>query len=353
MKLTSEELKVLYRGRTERSSHDQQCPSADELMQVATGELSPIERERVVNHLAACSDCAEEYQVIDSLGPWVREQAAGLEEPAIINNQTRQPLIVPVVARRSPREENARTVGQMASWWLGRRAFSAPMHFRYAIPALLILILVIGAIAVFLQQEKGNLVARFNESLAERDRVIATKEDEIAAARRQVEESNRLRQEEATRRLESEAPLGAGQERSTRVVESTRGRPIQRRQNVVEPWRPQLNVPIIDLDPGDSVRSGSTTTQRTIQIPADTNMFTLILNINGDPQASTYSLEIHNRRGALVWRGGGLRKSQYNTFTLALTRRAIPAGEYQIKLYGLSDSRRELIESYSVRIQYQ
>ncbi|HUE80463.1 MAG TPA: zf-HC2 domain-containing protein [Pyrinomonadaceae bacterium] len=344
MKLTSEELKVLYRGRTARSSHDQQCPGADELMQVATGDLSPIERERVVNHLAACSDCAEEYQVIGSLGPWVTEQAAGLEEPAIINNQTRQPSIVPAVVRRLPREENARTVGQMTSWWPGRRAFLAPMHFRYSIPALLILTIVIGAIAVFLYREKGNLVARFDESLATRDRVIATKDDEIAAARRQIEESKRLQQEEAARRLKS-------QERPTRAVESTRGRPVQRRENV-EPWRPQLNVPIIDLDPGDSVRSGSNATQRTIQIPADTNMFTLILNINGDPQASTYSLEIHNRRGALVWRGGGLRKSQYNTFTLALTRRAIPAGEYQIKLYGLSDSRRELIESYSVRIQY-
>ena len=66
-----------------------------------------------------------------------------------------------------------------------------------------------------------------------------------------------------------------------------------------------------------------------------------------------YALEITDEHGKMVWRGQGLRKSQENTFTLALPRSLLPAGKYQIKLYGLGGKQRELIEDYAVDIRYK
>jgi len=45
------------------------CLGEETLMRVACGEASRDERERVVAHLASCSDCAREYQIARSLRP--------------------------------------------------------------------------------------------------------------------------------------------------------------------------------------------------------------------------------------------------------------------------------------------
>jgi hypothetical protein len=63
MKLSSEELKQLYRVRTARASR-LECPSADAFVNAASGEVNVEERTRLVDHLVSCSDCAQEYQLI-------------------------------------------------------------------------------------------------------------------------------------------------------------------------------------------------------------------------------------------------------------------------------------------------
>lgn len=82
MKLNSEELKKLYQQKTARSARpDAECPSPEMLIETASGELSRPERERVVDHMVACSDCAHEYRLIRS------RSAALSSHPAISRRQ--------------------------------------------------------------------------------------------------------------------------------------------------------------------------------------------------------------------------------------------------------------------------
>jgi hypothetical protein len=77
------------------------------------------------------------------------------------------------------------------------------------------------------------------------------------------------------------------------------------------------------------------------------------LNVAGEQSHSSYALEILDQSGKIVWQGRGLRRSPYNTFTVALARRSLPAGQYHIKLYGLGGNRRAIVEDFAVRVQYK
>lgn len=58
------------------------CPSAEALFSLVdpAASLDPAERERLVDHVAACSACAEELRLMRSLGPWSESLAARLTE---------------------------------------------------------------------------------------------------------------------------------------------------------------------------------------------------------------------------------------------------------------------------------
>jgi hypothetical protein len=72
MKLTDDELRALYRERTARKRPDAApCPSAEELL---------VGGERIADHVAICSACADEYRVLRELRPTI-ERAVGVEPP--------------------------------------------------------------------------------------------------------------------------------------------------------------------------------------------------------------------------------------------------------------------------------
>jgi len=62
-------------------------------------------------------------------------------------------------------------------------------------------------------------------------------------------------------------------------------------------------------------------------------------------------------RGRPLIRAQSLRKSQLNTFTVALPRRLLPAGRYRLKLYGLRSGHGELVgevvAEYQMRLNYR
>ena len=68
MRLTKEELTELYLKRTARSARERgDCPVEAMFVRAATKELNRQEREQFADHLSACSDCAGEYRLIQSL----------------------------------------------------------------------------------------------------------------------------------------------------------------------------------------------------------------------------------------------------------------------------------------------
>jgi hypothetical protein len=75
MRLDSEELKRLYQQQTARAARSRDdCLTAEVIMSAATGEFSHAERNKVADHLIACSDCAQEYRLARSLESTAKQQ---------------------------------------------------------------------------------------------------------------------------------------------------------------------------------------------------------------------------------------------------------------------------------------
>jgi hypothetical protein len=281
-------MRDLYRARTSRSPLDGECLATEVLVGAATGELSARERERVADHLIACSSCAEEYRIIRPLETWA--EGVALHESAELPS------------RRSRLES----------------VFALP-RVAYAIAAVLLILSAALGIALRSLREDNRLLAGLNEQLRERDRAGTPSSKE------------RIRQVE---------------QHATQIAE------LQQRINELS--QPQMNLPIRDLDPQGSTRGQSRRADAVIELPSSASLFALILNVGGEVAHSSYALEIMDGRGKTVWSGGGLQKSPYNTFTVALSRRLLPAGRYRIKLYGtMPEGRKQLVEDYAVRIVYQ
>jgi len=303
MKLNSEELRSLYQRETARSNRrsDSGCLTEEVLARAVAGELDHSERERIADHLGTCSDCAKEFSAAKSIKAWADEHAPArpIPFPAKANGHHR-PL--PEPRRR-------------------------PLYLPYAIAAsLLVLSIALGALLISKSRENQRLVAEVNNRQS-------THTAETAESRRLLE------QESAARRL--------AEEQLARRDAAAKPTVLPKRSVA-----PQANVPIIDLSPQDAGRGNQNPTAATVQLSPDTDLFTLILNLGGEDSSRNYSLEVTDRNNRTIWTARSLRKSPYNNFTVAMRRRSFPAGEYRLKIYGLRDGRRQLIEEYAIRLTY-
>lgn len=320
MRLDSEGLRELYQRETARSARrlSGDCLTEDMLTRAAAGELKQLERESVADHLATCSDCAKEYQAIKSLRVLSDEAPEGVS---------------PITLPASGNGHRYRMAGDAAlpEAPFGSRKLS--FYFPYAIAAAsLILSLALGALLISNSRENKRLMAEAQTNITNESKTA----EELAQSRRLLE------QESAARRA-------AEQELAKRNATES---PTPRRSASPERSAPDVNVPIIDLNPQDAGRGGQNQKATTIQLPADTDLFTLILNLSGDDSSNGYSLEVRDRNNRAIWTSRDLRKSPYNNFTVALRRHSLPAGEYRLKIYGLREGRREVIEEYAIRLLY-
>ena len=326
MKLNSEGLRGLYQRETARATRRSatDCLSEDMLARAAAGELDQLQRERTADHIATCSDCANEYRTITSLKPWAEAAAA--------NMGTR---IMPLTS-----SNNGQRHSTLQETRIGSRKVS--FYFPYAIAAAsLILSLALGALLVSKSRENQRLVAESNNRQATENAKIA---EALAQSERLLEETNRRVEQESAARRVAEGELA---KRTAADKSSNRNQPpIATNRGIA----PDVNVPIIDLSPQDAGRGEQNQQATTIQLPPDADLFTLILNLSREDASQSYSLEITDRTNHPIWTSRNLRKSQYNNFSVALRRRSFPPGEYRLKIYGMRDGRRELIEEYAIRL---
>jgi Putative zinc-finger len=306
MKLNSEELRSLYQRETARSNRrsDSECLTEDVLARAVAGELDQSERERIADHLASCSDCAKEYSAAKSIKGWADEHAPARAVPFPAQVNGHRPLP-------------------------GSRSLS--FYLPHAVAASLLLVsLLLGALLISKSRENQRLVVEANNRHS-----IETSE-----SRRLLEESTRRAEQESAARRVAEEEL-AKRDAAAKSAKLPK-------QSVA----PQANVPIIDLNPQDAGRGGQNPKTATVQLSPDTDLFTLILNLGGEDSSRNYSLEVTDRNNRTIWIARNLRKSPYNNFTVALRRHSFPAGEYRLKIYGLRDGRRQLIEEYAIRLSY-
>jgi hypothetical protein len=119
------------------------------------------------------------------------------------------------------------------------------------------------------------------------------------------------------------------------------------RRRLAEASAPQLNVPLISLEP-DALRSEPGAA--TVVLPADAKLLTIVLNTADEREYQDYELRILDGRGSLVWNGRGLRKSARNTFTLSVPRDVLGVGEYRLELTGVRGGQAGAVQAYQVRV---
>ena len=332
MKLTSEVLRELHQKETARSSRlrDSDCLPAEMLTSAAAGELRDAQRDAVVDHLTACSSCAQEYSEIRSLKTWAESNAQVFAEAQVDAGPAR---VLRLPERRVPVQQP-----------FGRRLAGSRLLSFYVPCALaamfLIAALVLGVQLMSQRNENDRLVAQVNE------KQLATAEANRRAE--QAETARRMAQEELARRPAEKPPQQTGEA----GVPNGPGQTKERSESPSVAEQPTVNVPIFELEPRGATRnSGSDVV--TFEAASDTRLITLILHVNGELSQDNYSLEVLDAAGRPVWSSRGLRKNRYSNFTVALPRRTFPAGDYRLKLYSSRDSRRELVEEYAMRLQYR
>jgi len=116
------------------------------------------------------------------------------------------------------------------------------------------------------------------------------------------------------------------------------------RRTVDELSRPQVNAPVIDLYSG-TVRSEGAAMVRVI--PREARVFTLILNPVSARKEKEYRIEVVRADGSRAWSAAGLKPNAYGSLSLTLTRRALGAGDFRIRLYG----EESLIAEYALRVE--
>ena len=328
MRLDSEGLRELYQRKTARSARGSaaDCLAEEALARAAAGELDQPERERIADHLVTCSDCAQEYRAIVSLKPWAAAAAVDVRVAPLRVSGNGQHQAVPVDATL----HDVRVGSRWVSFYL-----------PYAIAAAAVILSVaLGALLISRWRENQRLAAEINNRQLAQN---TENEKALAESRRLLEEANRRAEQETAARKAAEDELA----KRTAAQKSA----DQNKRTSVG-GAPEVNVPIIDLNPQDAGRGEQNQSATTIQLPPDADIFTLILNLSGNDASRSYSLEVTDRNNRVVWTNHELRKSPYNNFTVALRRGAFPAGEYRLKIYGLRDGRRQLIEEYAIRLVY-
>lgn len=70
----SEEFADDYRDETTRGAANRgECPSAEVLSRLATGDLADPERSELLDHVAGCADCAVELRMAKEVASWSEE----------------------------------------------------------------------------------------------------------------------------------------------------------------------------------------------------------------------------------------------------------------------------------------
>jgi hypothetical protein len=270
--------------------------------------MNQDERTRVARHLIICADCTEEYRIIRELKPWANDA------DQVLGAQARPSI--------------TRTL-----FWTNIREFFSPSRAAFALGTMLLVLLLGGIWVMWNRQKQSDELARLNQQLSEREQALSAVQESLKDSERRLSEL-----EESARRQDSNRePQQTGSEANT--PKGTR-----------DLTQPQLEVPIIDLDPSPVRGAGTSATM--ITVPETANSFTLILHFSGEP-ASRYEVEILDRRGREIWQGRVRERGETRSINLTLSRGLVADGNYMVRLYALRDGTRDPIAQYPFKVSYR
>ncbi len=338
MKLTEEQLKQIFEQQTSRSAARRvECLTEDQFARTANDEMNQLERSVVARHLVTCADCMEEYRIVRSLKPWADEA-----------DQMRAAAL-PVASRREAAAIPVRNTVVHPSFWNGLTAFVTPSRATLALAAMLFLVMFGAVLLLWNRQEQSRELARLNQQLADRDRALGSAQESLSETQRRLAELEKSRSGQSNQPDHASAGENGGSPKPETDASRLKEQVASLQQSARELSQPQLEVPIIDLDPS-AVRGGSSGPTTTIDIPPTANSFTLILNFSGESYPA-YGVEILDAGGRGVW-SGQVRAKGRRSINLTLSRSLVASGRYLIKLSGLKDGRKERVAEYPLQVRY-
>ena len=122
------------------------------------------------------------------------------------------------------------------------------------------------------------------------------------------------------------------------------------RQTVRDLSQPDLGPPVRDLS-ATAVRSADA--PAVVSLAPDDRFFTLILSPADLRDFPDHEVVLEKAGAGEIWRGRGLHKNRYGTFSLILARRQTGPGDYTLRLLGISGEHRTSVGEYHFRIEIQ
>lgn len=308
MKLTEQDMKDLWQeGAACDTAKRSGCLTDDLLLRAGMNDLTEIERQQIANHLAGCDDCTDAYRVARAANVWAKETAAGYEP------KSASPVQPPFDHRLS---------------------FFDFLRFRPAqavLAAMFLVALGIGVWAIKLRMENQNLQATLRQQHQEKELTTAKEVSQLQQNAEQLLASNQTLTSENSRLKEELDALA----------------------------NPQLETPIIDVDPASLTRGTAETDNAVtkIHVPASANFFTVILHLpsgytTGAPRERLLLVELVDRKtNGVLWSSQQKHNASPN-LTLTLAKNKYPAGKYRIRISEISGQRKMVIDHYDIQVSY-
>lgn len=116
---------------------------------------------------------------------------------------------------------------------------------------------------------------------------------------------------------------------------------------------PLMNIPVMDVFPGDRVlRGDETPADRRVIVPRQTRTVTLILNSAIESDQAVTGMQIMASDGTRVWRSAEKpERDEHGTFTVAIPVQSLDSGIYTLQLVNTAGGQTRVVETYQVEIQ--
>ncbi len=274
------------------------CPPPSVVGVAAAGSLPPEEQASVSAHIASCFAC----QAL--AGAMSNREALTASDPKDGEEARIRTRIAAEEDREAPRAPAAAA---------GRHPWRL-----LAAAATLLLAAGLGTWALRLRSENRRLAAA----------VVKPRPTSGASA----EEESRRRLEEAARTAAYESRIAA----------------LERQAGSAS--KPQGPVPVLDLEPAGAFRS-SEGEKPLFRVPPSTPLVAVVLNSSSHDAALPHTLEILDGGGRLIWKGEGLKENASHVFALTIPRELLHDGDYRLRLFVERRGRREIVETYELRIR--
>jgi hypothetical protein len=112
---------------------------------------------------------------------------------------------------------------------------------------------------------------------------------------------------------------------------------------------PDLNAPVVDLEPAERTRTAAPTPAAPDALPSDARTVVFIQNTTHPNRGATYDVDLVAPDNRVMWSGSGLRQSADRTLTLVVPRSLLGAGTH-LRLFSQNGPQRTLVEDYPIPV---